>query len=185
MIWTEITPNPASLKFVVSNPLIKNGQTANFERVEDTEEAPIAHKLFDFKFVEGVFIGANFITVSKSADFQWEEIIPQVKSFLKGYFASEQPIVSGSLAEAPSMQPSDEDEDETVKLIKEKLETYVRPNVARDGGDIVFEAFEDGILKLRMLGACSGCPASTATLKAGIETLMTRMVPGVVSVEAV
>lgn len=184
MIWTEITPNPASLKFVVSTPLIKNGQTADFARVEDTEEAPIARKIFDFRFVERVFIGANFITISKSAEFQWEEIIPQVKDFLKGYFASEQPIVQGSLAEPPQISINEED-DETVRKIKELLESHVRPSVARDGGDIVYDNFENGILTLKMQGACSGCPASSATLKAGIEGLMTRMVPGVVSVEAV
>lgn len=184
MIWTEITPNPASLKFVVSTPLIKNGKTADFERVEDTEEAPIARKMFDFRFVDRVFIGSNFITITKSADFQWETIIPEVKDFLKGYFASGETIVEGSLSEPPQMTVN-EDDDETVKMIKELLESHVRPNVARDGGDIIFEDFEDGVVKLRMQGACSGCPASSATLKAGIEGLMTRMVPGVVSVEAV
>ena len=184
MIWTEITPNPASLKFVVSNALIKNGKTADFERVEDTEEAPIATKLFDFRFVERVFIGTNFITITKSADFNWEEIIPQVKDFLKGYFASGQTIVQGSLSEPPAFEAEVED-DETVRRIKELLDSHVRPSVAMDGGDIIYDAFEDGVLKLRMQGACSGCPASTATLKSGIEGLMTRMVPGVKSVEAV
>lgn len=182
MIYTEITPNPASLKFVVDRPLMPAG-SADFPTVEDTEDAPIARKLFDFRFVEGVFIGANFITITKGQDFKWEEVIPVVKDFLKAYFASNQPLLTGAYAEVP--EPAAIDEDETTRRIKELLESHVRPAVAMDGGDIIYEDFADGVLRLRLQGSCSGCPSSTLTLKQGIETLMTRMVPAVKTVEAV
>jgi Fe-S cluster biogenesis protein NfuA len=184
MIYTEITPNPASLKFMVGRILVPNGTTQDFSSVEEATEAPIVKKLFDFRFVEGVFLGSNFITISKHSDFQWEEVIPVVKDFLKAYLASDQPLVTGALAEAPAVVEEVED-DETVQKIKSLLESHVRPAVAGDGGDIIFEDFQDGVLQLRLQGACSGCPSSTATLKDGIERLMTSMVPGVKLVEAV
>ncbi len=183
MIYTAITPNPASLKFMVSRQLLPYG-SADFPSVEDTTEAPVAKKLFDFAFVERVFIGNDFITITKEEDFQWEEVIPVVKDFLKAYFASGQPLLTGSLAEQAKPK-GDPDDDETTKRIKELLDSHVRPAVAGDGGDIVYEGFEEGILKLRLQGSCSGCPSSTLTLKSGIENLMTRMVPEVKSVEAV
>ncbi|RMG68334.1 MAG: NifU family protein [Bacteroidetes bacterium] len=182
MIYTEITPNPASLKFVVERQLMAAG-TADFPTVDSTEDAPIARKLFDFRFVEGVFIGQNFITITKGSDFKWEEVIPLVKDFLKAYFASNQPLLTGKYAEVP--EPEEVDEDDTTRRIKELLESHVRPAVAMDGGDIVYEDFVDGVLRLRLQGSCSGCPSSTLTLKQGIETLMTRMVPAVKTVEAV
>ena len=184
MIYTEITPNPASLKFVVERHLIKNGLTADCPSVDETEDVPIAKKLFDFKFVERVFVGANFITITKADSFNWEEIIPMVKDFLKAYFASGQDIITGKYQAAPK-SVEQEDDDEVTKKIKSLLESHVRPAVAMDGGDIIYEDFQDGILKLRLQGSCSGCPSSTLTLKAGIEGLMTRMVPEVKTVEAV
>lgn len=183
MIYTEITPNPNSLKFIVGKVLLPSG-SADFPTKEDTAEAPIAKKLFDFMFVERVFLGRDFITITKSESFQWEEVIPVVKDFLKAYLASEQEIVNGSLAEAAKPITNPED-DEITQRIKELLESHVRPAVATDGGDIVYEDFHDGVLKLRMQGSCSGCPSSTLTLKAGIENLMKRMVPEVQSVEAI
>lgn len=182
MIYTEITPNPASLKFVVDRILIKSG-TADFPTVEDTEDAPIAKKLFDFRFTERVFIGKNFITISKSDDFQWEEVIPSVKDFLKAYFVSGQEILTGKYLNVEEETPEEETEiDQRIRTI---LNDYVRPAVAGDGGDIIYQGFDDGIVKLKMQGSCSGCPSSTATLKVGIEGLLTRMVPEVKSVEAV
>ena len=183
MIYTEITPNPASLKFVVDRTLMRNG-TADFPRVEDTEDAPIARRLFDFKFVNGVFIGANFITITKGEAFQWEEVIPVVKDFLKAYLNSDYPLLSGKYAEEQATTIS-ADDDEITRKIKELLESHVRPAVAVDGGDIIYEDFQQGVLKLRLQGSCSGCPSSTLTLKQGIENLMMRMVPEVKSVEAV
>lgn len=183
MIYTEITPNPSSLKFVVDWTLLPNG-SADFPDVSATEDAPIARKLFDFKFVERVFIGANFITITKSADFQWEELIPVVKDFIKAFFAQGLTPLTGKYEEmmVPVVDPED---DEVTAKIKSYLESHVRPAVATDGGDIIFDSFEEGILKLRLQGSCSGCPSSTITLKKGIEGLLTRMVPEVKSVEAV
>jgi NFU1 iron-sulfur cluster scaffold homolog, mitochondrial len=146
--------------------------------------SPIARRLFDFKFVSGVFVGANFITVTKGDEFQWEEVIPVVKDFLKAYFNSDQPLLTGKYAEEQEPEIS-ADDDETTRKIKELLESHVRPAVAMDGGDIIYEDFQEGILKLRLQGSCSGCPSSTLTLKSGIENLMMRMVPEVKSVEAV
>ncbi len=183
MIYTEITPNPASLKFVVDRIIMRSG-TADFENVDATEEAPVARKLFDFRFVERVFLGQNFITITKGDDFQWEEIIPVVKDFLKAYFKTDQPLLTGSLAEADQSVIS-EDDDELTRRIKELLESHVRPAVAMDGGDIIYEDFNEGVLKLRMQGSCSGCPSSTLTLKNGIEQLMARMIPEVKTVEAI
>lgn len=182
MIYTEITPNPASLKFVVQRQLVPMG-SLDFPTQEEAKEAPIAYKLFDFKFVERVFLGKNFITITKGDEFKWEEIIPVVKSHLKSYFESGEELLTGELAE--SLQAEVEDDDELVKKIKALLESHVRPAVAMDGGDIIYDSFEDGILKLRLQGSCSGCPSSTMTLKAGIEGLMTRMIPEVKEVEAV
>jgi Fe-S cluster biogenesis protein NfuA len=140
-------------------------------------------------FVDEVFFGKNFITITKGKDpngndFQWEQIIPLVKDFLKNYFANNQPIVTGDLAKEAPMAPA-ADESEVVTRIKHELETKVRPAVAGDGGDIIFDSFEDGIVRLKLMGACSGCPSSTVTLKQGIEGLLTRFVPEVKAVEAV
>lgn len=183
MIYTEITPNPASLKFITSQVLLPTG-SADFPTLADTEESPLARKLYDFAFVEGVFISSNFVTVTKAESFQWEEIIPMIKNFLKAFFASGQDVFIGKLAEVPAPAVV-EGEDEVVTRIKALLESHVRPGVAMDGGDIIYETFDEGVLKLRLQGSCSGCPSSTITLKAGIEGLMTRMIPEVKVVEAV
>ncbi|MFK7971265.1 MAG: NifU family protein [Bacteroidia bacterium] len=183
MIYTEITPNPASLKFVVDRVVVPVG-SADFPTVDATDDAPLARKLFDFRFVDEVFFGKNFITITKGSEFQWEQVIPMVKDFLKNYFAANQPIVTGELAKEAPASESTNDSD-VVTRIKQELEQKVRPAVASDGGDIIFESFEDGVVKLRLQGACSGCPSSTVTLKQGIEGLLTRFVPEVKSVEAV
>lgn len=184
MIYTEITPNPGSLKFVVGRTLLKQG-SADFQTVDDTEDAPLAKKLFSFAFVERIFISQNFVTISKKADFQWEEIIPIVKDFLKSFFASDQAALVGKFEELN--QVVEEEDDELTERIKSLLESHVRPAVAMDGGDIIYESFNegDGVLKLRLQGSCQGCPSSTFTLKQGIENLMNRMIPEVKTVEAV
>ncbi|MEO1804252.1 MAG: NifU family protein [Bacteroidota bacterium] len=184
MIYTEITPNPTSLKFVTSTTFLRQG-SADFPTVEEAGDSPLAQKLFDFAFVDRVFISANFVTVTKHDQFQWEEIIPMVKDLIKSYLASEEPVIIGKLAEQDQMAAIPEDDDEITRKIKEVLETHVRPAVAYDGGDIVYEDFVEGILKLKLLGSCSGCPSSVVTLKDGIEGLMTRLVPEVKMVEAV
>lgn len=186
MIYTEITPNPASLKFVTQRIFLRKG-SVDFPSMEEVKDSPLASKLFDFKFVEGVFISANFITITKGSDFQWEDVIPVVKDFLKAYLSSSEPIFTGELEKTAQEVDISEDDTELIKRIKELLESHVRPAVASDGGDIIYQDFDDseGTLKLRMQGSCSGCPSSMTTLKLGIENLMTRMIPEVKSVVAV
>lgn len=183
MIYTEITPNPASLKFIVGRMLLPKG-SADFPDESATEDAPLAAKLFNFKFVEGVFISKNFVTITKKDNFQWEEIIPVVKDYLKAYLASDQPVFTGKYQEQ-QQEVQQDDDDEVTKKIKSLLESHVRPAIAQDGGDIIYDSFEDGVLRLRLQGSCSGCPSSVVTLKQGIEGLMTHMVPEVKAVEAV
>lgn len=181
MIYTEITPNPASLKFVVEKILLKRG-SADFPDPASASDSPLAQKIFEFAFTQGVFIGQNFVTVTKTETATWEEIIPLVKSTLKSYLESGEPIL---LNQEEEVAPDGEEDDEVVKKIKQLLDENIRPAVAMDGGDVVFDSFIDGTVKLRLQGSCSGCPSSTMTLKMGIEGLLTRMVPGVKTVEAV
>lgn len=188
MIYTEITPNPASLKFVITDRVVMPHGTADFRDVEDTADAPLAKKIYDFKFVEGVFLGRNFVTITKSPDFQWEEVIPAVKDFLKSFIASGQDLVTGKFAEAPVVPEGGAfgaDDDDVVSRIKALLESHVRPAVAQDGGDIIYQDFEDGVVKLKLQGSCSGCPSSVMTLKGGIENLLMHHIREVKSVEAV
>lgn len=181
MIYTEITPNPASLKFVADRVLLHNGN-ADFPNPESAADAPLALKLFEFAFVKGVFVGHNFVTVTKDDATKWEEVIPAVKNTLKAFLESGEPIVTNW--ETPDSEVEGDD-DPVVRRIKQLLNDNIRPAVAMDGGDITYEGFDDGVVKLRLQGSCSGCPSSTVTLKMGIEGLLTRMVPEVQSVEAV
>ncbi len=181
MIYTEITPNPASLKFVADRVILANGN-ADFPNPESTSDAPLPAKLFEFAYVKGVFLGHNFITVTKEDGKSWEDIIPPLKSTLKAFLESGEPIVNN----LPEAEPvSSADEDPTIRRIKQLLDENIRPAVAMDGGDITFEDFDDGVVKLRLQGSCSGCPSSTMTLKMGIEGLLTRMIPEVKQVEAI
>ena len=180
MIYTEITPNPASLKFVADKVLMPSGN-ADFPNVEAAADAPLARKLFEFSFVEGVFLGHNFVTVTKAADKTWEELIPTLKKAVKEFLESGEPII---LNVANDAEADAVDDDPVIRRIKQLLNDNIRPAVAMDGGDITFEGFDDGIVKLRLQGSCSGCPSSTMTLKMGIEGLLTRMVPEVKEVVA-
>ncbi len=181
MIYTEITPNPASLKFVADKVLMPSG-SMDFPNLGSATDAPLVRKLFEFNFVNGVFLGHNFVTVTKAENRPWEELIPILKKAIRDFLESGEPIVLNQEVEPV---PSDSDEDPVIRRIKQLLNDNVRPAVAMDGGDITFEGFEDGTVRLRLQGACSGCPSSTMTLKMGIEGLLTRMVPEVKQVEAI
>jgi NFU1 iron-sulfur cluster scaffold homolog, mitochondrial len=181
MIYTEITPNPAALKFVSQKILLRKG-SADFTSIEQAADSALATLLFDFAFVKGVFISGNFVSVTKEDDTQWETAIPLVKKAMAAFLETNRPAVGNGEEEVEEVQL---EEDETVKRIKQLLEDNIRPAVAMDGGDVIFESFTDGVVRLRMQGACSGCPSSTMTLKMGIEGLLTRMVPGVKQVESV
>jgi NFU1 iron-sulfur cluster scaffold homolog, mitochondrial len=180
-IYLESNPNPNSLKFVVNDMLVPDGLSFDFPDAESTEISPLAKELFGFPFVDRVFFAANFVTVSKKGDVEWLEIQNVLKNHIKQYLESGKFVIE--IAE-PENVPGEE-ETETVKKIKTILEEYIRPAVEQDGGAITYHSFRDGIVKVKLQGSCSGCPSSMVTLKAGIENLFTRMMPGEVkSVEA-
>ncbi|MCW8835303.1 MAG: NifU family protein [Rhodospirillales bacterium] len=178
-IQTEATPNPATLKFIPGVPVMTRG-TANFEKAEDAGRSPLAIGLFDLDGVEGVFLGGDFITVTKGAGKEWDTVKPLVLGVIMEHFTANRPVI-----ESDGQEGEQADEDGVVMQIKELLDTRVRPAVAQDGGDIVFHGFEDGIVYLRMQGACSGCPSSSATLKHGIENMLRYYIPEIQEVRAV
>jgi Fe-S cluster biogenesis protein NfuA len=178
-IQTETTPNPASLKFLPGRAVMPSG-TANFPDAASAARSPLAERLFALPGVAGVFFGADFISVSKDDSIDWFQLKPQVLGAIMEHFTLGAPLLH--VADAAL---DDEASDEVVAQIKELLETRVRPAVAQDGGDIIFHRFEDGIVFLHMQGSCSGCPSSTATLKAGIENMLRHYIPEVVEVRAV
>ncbi|MBS9523671.1 NifU family protein [Litoribacter ruber] len=181
-IYMEENPNPNSLKFVVNFMLADDGISFDYPDAESTENSPLAKELFNFAAVDRVFIASNFVTVTKKEDVAWEDIRDHVRSQIKGYLESGKPAVTQAFDKDPLF---DENDSETVKKIKGILDEYIRPAVEQDGGAIVFHSFQDGVVKVLLQGSCSGCPSSTVTLKAGIENLLTRMLPNeVTSVEA-
>jgi Fe-S cluster biogenesis protein NfuA len=182
-IQTEQTPNPATLKFLPGCAVMETG-TANFPDRGSAARSPLAERLFRLSEVTGVFLGSDFITVTKSSDSDWYRLKPAVLAAIMEHFTTGRPVVIG-MPEERAATGAGEEEDEVVAQIKELLETRVRPAVAMDGGDITFEDFEDGIVYLHMQGSCSGCPSSTATLKAGIENMLRHYIPEVVEVRAV
>ncbi len=179
-IQTEFTPNPASLKFLPGVEVMTSG-TANFTAPAQSSSSPLAARLFAIDGVEGVFLGYDFITVTKASSEDWEVIKPQVLAAIMDHFTSGAEVIEG---DAP-LGGDDDEADAISAQIKELIETRVRPAVAQDGGDIIFRGFEDGIVYLHMQGSCSGCPSSTATLKHGIENMLRYYVPEVVEVRPV
>lgn len=178
-IQTEPTPNPATLKFLPGRQVMARG-TADFASADAARRSPLAERLFAIDGVCGVFLGSDFVTVAKTDDQEWAILKPQVLGVIMEHFTSGQPILTEEEAAGDAGDDSD-----VVLQIKELLDTRVRPAVAQDGGDIIFRAFEDGVVYLHMQGSCSGCPSSTATLKHGIENMLRYYVPEVQSVQAV
>jgi len=181
-IETETTPNPATLKFLPGRTVMERG-TANFADADAATRSPLALRLFALDGVTQVFFGADFVSVSKADETSWSELKPAVLGALVEHFAAGEPLLTGP--ESTASEEEEEEEDEIVAQIKDLLETRVRPAVAQDGGDIIFEAYADGVVYLQMHGSCSGCPSSTATLKAGIENMLRHYIPEVVEVRAV
>ncbi len=182
-IQTESTPNPATLKFIPGRTVLTDG-TADFRAKTDAKASPLAQRLFDIDGVDGVFLGSDFISVTKGGT-EWQHLKPMILGAIMEHYQSGEAtaLVDGANDdEVGSFDPADA---ETVKTIKELLETRVRPAVAQDGGDIIFSGFKDGIVYLHMRGACSGCPSSTATLRHGIENLLRHFCPEVQEVQAV
>jgi Fe-S cluster biogenesis protein NfuA len=185
-IYTEMTPNPETLKFV-ANKLLYPGKSIEFLSKEDATSSQLARELYDFEYVKGVFIASNFVTITKTSETDWNDVIPEMREFLKNYLIEGKEIVNEELVPAKSDNDNNkinEDDSDVVKRIKELLENYVKPAVEMDGGAISFKRFEDGVVTLLLQGSCSGCPSSTVTLKAGIEGMMKRMIPEVNEVVA-
>ncbi len=185
-IQTEATPNPATLKFLPGREVLP-GEPRDFRSAEAAGVSPLAAALFEINGVTGVFLGHDFISVSKD-ETDWAHIKPAILGAIMDHFLSGAPVIG----EAPAVAQDDEIEEfyddtdgEMVEVIKELLATRVRPAVAMDGGDITFKGYRDGTVFLHMQGACSGCPSSTATLKSGIENLLRHFVPGVEHVQQI
>lgn len=179
-IQTEQTPNPSTLKFIPGEIVLENG-TMFFESINDAEQSPLAQALFKIEGVSAVFFGSDFITI-ENVDQDWDTLKPAILGTIMEHYTAGLPIMTG---EATQEIADDGADPEIVEQINELLETRVRPAVARDGGDITYHGFKDGVVYLRMQGACSGCPSSTATLKYGIQNLLKHYIPEVESVEPV
>ena len=175
-IQTEDTPNPATLKFIPGTDVMGQG-TADFPDKDSARTSALARRLFQIDGVIGVFLGSDFITVTKLDDQEWFTLKPSILAGIMEHYASGLPVIEAQ--QSGDADASDEDDDELVKQIKHLLDTRVRPAVAMDGGDIVFHDFDDGVVTLSMQGACSGCPSSTATLKMGIENMLRHYIPEV------
>ena len=181
-IQTDSTPNPASLKFLPGRVVMERG-TADFRSVEEASNSLFAQNLFKIEGVEGVFFGSDFISITKSDKLDWQVLKPSVLGAIADHYESGAPIIDKiENTEKDSAVTKDSD---IVVQIKELLDTKVRPAVAQDVGDITFSDYKDGIVFLQMKGACSGCPSSTATLKAGIENMLKHYLPEVQGVEPV
>ncbi|MDW7695659.1 NifU family protein [Flammeovirgaceae bacterium SG7u.111] len=182
-IYTEANPNPASMKFMLNFMLIENGESKDFPTPESAASSPLAQELFEYDFVTRVFYMSSFITVTKSEDKDWPEIIPILKKHIKEYFEAEKPVFTEA---QPEVIVEANNDSEAVKKIKGILDEYIKPAVEMDGGAIQFHSYDEitGVLKVHLQGSCSGCPSSTVTLKAGIQNLVQRMVPSVTEVIA-
>ncbi len=181
-IQTEPTPNPSTIKFVPGKQVLATG-VHDFKSLDEAGPSPLATRLFEVDGVAGVFLGADFISVTKG-DLDWNMLKPAVMGVIMEHFMSGAPVMDGDVKDENANEVFDEEDRETVDTIKQLLEEKVRPAVAQDGGDIVFQAYKDGIVYLHMRGACSGCPSSTATLKNGIENLLKHFLPEIKEVRA-
>ena len=182
-IQTESTPNPATLKFLPGQTVMEQG-TADFPNSDSANSSPLAERLFDLNGVTGVFLGNDFVTVTKQDSIDWEHIKPSILGAIMDHFHSGAPVIDGEQTGSVHAEHSGEDT-EIVGQIKELLDSRVRPAVAQDGGDITFHGFERGVVYLQMQGACAGCPSSTMTLKMGIENLLRHYIPEVTEVRPV
>lgn len=186
LLYTEQTPNPESLKFVTNRMLYRG--TADFREEELAREwSPLGSELFDLPYVKGVYISNNFVTVTKEFNYAWEDIMLKLKEFIKLYVQEDKLIIKEGFTEAMEAIEAErgasyeysEDDAEIVTKIKELIDTYVKPAVEMDGGNIEFKHFKEGIVTVILQGSCSGCPSSTVTLKSGIEGMLKRMLPQV------
>lgn len=181
-IQTEATPNPATLKFLPGQTVLETG-TAEFDSADGAAASPLAQMLFNLQGVKSVFFGQDFLSISKADDTDWAMLKPMVLAGLMQFFSTGHPVMS-AVHDVDGNAPS-EDDDEITLQIKELITERVRPSVMMDGGDIEFESFDEGVVYLKLKGACSGCPSSTMTLKSGIENMLRHYVPEVTEVRAI
>ncbi len=193
-IQTEETPNPAALKFLPGKAVLESG-VADFISHAAAQRSPLARLLFEIDGVAGVFLGSDFVTVTKTADKNWQVLKPMVLGAVMDHFTSGAPMLEGDGAGSDTEDSDSEAQDddyndagvggEVIAQIKELIDTRVRPSVAQDGGDIIYRGFKNGTVYLSLRGSCAGCPSSSATLKMGIENMLRHYVPEVLQVEAV
>jgi len=183
-IQTEATPNPATLKFLPGQQVLETG-TADFPSSDTAAPSPLASRIFGVDGVAGVFLGTDFVTVTKADAVEWDHVKPAILGAIMEHFQSGAPVMDGDGAAGGHAAHEDGADSEIVGQIKELLDTRVRPAVAQDGGDITFHGFDRGIVYLHMQGACAGCPSSTITLKMGIENLLRHYIPEVVEVRPI
>jgi Fe-S cluster biogenesis protein NfuA len=187
-IQTEATPNPATLKFLPGRDVLASG-TLEVTNEEQAKKSPLAEGLFAVPGITGVFLGTDFITVTKRGDLDWQHLKPAILGAIMDHYLKGKPILAEGAVASTGMDEDgeffDPDDAALVGTIKELLETRVRPAVAQDGGDITFKGFKEGVVFLNMKGSCAGCPSSTATLKQGIENLLRHFVPEVQEVRPV
>lgn len=183
-IYTEMTPNPETMKFV-ANKLLYPGKSIDFPEESSAGPSPLAKELFAFPFIRSVFIASNFVTLTKTIGTNWDDVIPTIREFLKEYLEEGKAVINEDqiVLKKDSNTVSADDGDVVVR-IKELLENYVKPAVEMDGGAISFKGFDKGTVTLMLQGSCSGCPSSMITLKSGIEGMMKRMIPEVKEVIA-
>ena len=185
-IQTQTTPNPNSLKFIPGIKILNHMNTHDFDSIESARISPLARQLFKIDGVTRVFIAPDFISVTKDEnDMVWNLMKPDIFACIMDFFSSNQPVLLDEASISSDSTSINENDNETTIMIKELLDTRIRPTVMEDGGDIRFVSFEDGIVKLALQGSCSGCPSSSVTLKNGIENMMQFYIPEVISVEAV
>lgn len=183
-IYTEMTPNPETMKFV-ANKLLYAGKSIDFQDESSAGPSPLAKELFAFPFIRSVFIASNFVTLTKTAETQWDEVILTIREFLKEYLESDKVVINeNEIVAAKNDNTINADDTDVVVRIKELLENYVKPAVEMDGGAISFRGYNNGVVSLMLQGSCSGCPSSMITLKSGIEGMMKRMIPEVTEVVA-
>ncbi|CAF0889249.1 unnamed protein product [Rotaria sordida] len=182
-IQSQETPNPNSLKFLPGRPVLDSGVgTRDFPTIQSAYISPLAKQLFRVEGVKSVFLGSDFITITKEHDdIQWQVLKPEIYGAIMDFFTSNLPVVDDNI-EPPASSVSPEDDD-TTAMIKELLDSRIRPTVQEDGGDVTFVSFTDGIVKLKLQGACTSCPSSIITLKSGIQNMLQFYIPEVKGVE--
>ncbi|HVZ57354.1 MAG TPA: NifU family protein [Chitinophagaceae bacterium] len=185
-IYTEMTPNPETMKFV-ANKLLYPGKSIDFPDMESAKPSPLAVELFGFPFIKSVFVASNFVTLTKTPETDWNDVNATIRQFLKEYLEEGKTVINEdevAVIKPESSNLVSADDSDVVKRIKELLDNYVRPAVEMDGGAIQFKSYDEGVVNLMLQGSCSGCPSSMITLKAGIEGMMKRMIPEVREVVA-